>query len=89
MNFWWLWPVGIIAWLVLGWTEFGVIEARALKDKNGDNDGHPTLSFWVYTIFTKFPLSIMIVGLAIGFFAGILSTHFLWHWCPPGSVSAG
>lgn len=89
MSYWILWPVGIALWLALGWWEFGVIEARALKDKNGDNDGHPTLSFFVYTIFTKFPLAIALAFLLLGIFWGILMTHFLWHWdptcSPPGA----
>jgi hypothetical protein len=87
MNYWYVWPIGIGLWLALGWAEFGMIEGRALSDKATKNQ--ITLSMFVYTVFTKFPLSVMITGLGIGYFAGVLSTHFLWHWCPPGSISAG
>jgi hypothetical protein len=42
-----------------------------------------------YTIGSKFPLSIFLLGLAVGLFWGVLETHLTWHWCPPGSISAG
>lgn len=87
MDYWYIWSIGIVLWLALGWAEFGVLEGRALSAKATKNQ--ITLSMFVYTIFTKFPLSVMIAGLGIGYFAGVLSTHFLWHWCPPGSISAG
>jgi len=44
-----------------------------------------TLSMAVFTIGSKWPLSIFLMGL----FAGGLAVHFFWHWCPPGSISAG
>ena len=27
--------------------------------------------------------------MAGGLFIGGLGVHFFWHWCPPGSISAG
>ena len=86
-NYWYVWPIGILSWLALGWFEFGVIEANALK--SGDESKKPTLSFFIYTISTKFPLAMAIGCAAVGMFFGILWTHFFWHWCPPGSISAG
>lgn len=86
-NNWIVWPVGTALWLALGWWEFGKIEARALSAKAGKSQ--ITLSMFLYTIATKFPLSVFLGGLLIGLFFGMLSTHVLWHWCPPGSVSAG
>ena len=44
-----------------------------------------TLSMFIYTIGSKFPLSIWFMGI----FCGGLAVHFFWHWCPQGSVSAG
>jgi hypothetical protein len=87
MNYWILWPVGIAAWLLLGWAEFGVIEGRALSAKAKPNQ--ITLSMLVYTVASKFPLALATACLALGYFWGALLTHFLWHWCPPGSISAG
>lgn len=44
-----------------------------------------TLSRWIYDLGSKWPLSIWIMGV----FAGVLASHFFWHWCPPGSISTG
>ena len=44
-----------------------------------------TLSRFIYTIGSKFPLSIFLMGM----FVGLLATHFFWHWCPAGSISTG
>lgn len=46
---------------------------------------HNTLSRFIYTVGSNWPLSIWLMGL----FAGLLATHFFWHWCPAGSISAG
>jgi len=87
MNYWYLWPIGIAAWLALGWGAFAWFEGHALRhDANKDQI---TLSMFCYTIGSKFPLSIFLLGLAVGLFWGILETHLTWHWCPPGSISAG
>lgn len=86
-NYWFVWPVGVAMWLALGWIAFAVFEAKALNHSARKNQ--ITLSMFVYTIGSKFPLSIFLLGLAVGFFWGALGTHFFWHWCPPGSVSAG
>lgn len=87
MSYWFVWPVGIAIWFAAGWAAFAVFEAKALK--HGARKDQVTLSFFLYTIGSKFPLSILIAGLAIGFFLGGLGVHVLWHFCPPGSVSGG
>ena len=81
------WLSGIGIWLVLGWIVFAIFEARGMRHK--DRAGIYTLSFAVYTIGEKWPLSIFLLGLGVGFFWGTLGTHFFWHFCPPGSVSTG
>ena len=87
MSYWLIWPVGIVIWLVLGWAAFAYFESHALRhDARKDQI---TLSFFLYTIGSKFPLSIFIGGLFVGLFWGILATHLLWHWTPAGSISAG
>lgn len=86
MSYWILWPLGIVAWLALGWWEFGLLERNGLKPTRPNQI---TLSMWCYTIISKFPLSLFLGGLIVGLFWGILMTHLAWHWCPPGSVSAG
>lgn len=88
LNLWYVWPVGILLWGLLGWAEFGVLERRGLASKAGDST-HPTLSYFVFYLTSKFPLSIAIGCVAFGMFWGGLFVHFWWHWCPPGSVSAG
>jgi hypothetical protein len=87
MNYWLVWPIGIALWLALGWAAFAWFESRALC--HGARKDQVTLSFFVYTIGSKFPLSILLAGLMIGSFIGGLGVHFFWHWCPPGSISAG
>lgn len=86
-NYWIVWPVGIVLWALLGWAEFAYLESRALKPGAGANQ--ITLSFFVYSICAKFPLAIAFGFLQLGIFIGVLSAHFYWHWCPPGSISAG
>jgi hypothetical protein len=87
MSYWLVWPVGIVIWLLVGWSTFAYFEAKALS--HGARKDQITLSFFLYTIGSKFPLSILLAGLLIGTFIGILGTHVLWHYCPPGSVSGG
>jgi hypothetical protein len=87
MSYWLVWPVGIFIWMAVGLALFAVFEAKALK--HGARANQITLSMFVYTVGSKFPLSILIGGLMVGLSIGILSTHFFWHWCPPGSVSSG
>jgi hypothetical protein len=87
MNYWFVWPTGIAIWLAIGWAVFAYFESQALRhDRRKDQI---TLSFWLFTIGSKFPLSIFLAALLIGLFLGILSTHVLWHYCPSGSISAG
>jgi hypothetical protein len=87
MNYCFVWPVGIAIWLGLEWAAVAWFESRALKhDARKDQI---TLSMFMYTIGSKFPLSLLLAGLFIGLFFGILFTHVAWHWCPPGSISAG
>ena len=87
MSYWWVWPIGILLWLALGWSEFAYFEKKGLS-KNAKPD-QITLSMFLYTIISKFPLSLFLGGLFVGLFWGILMTHLTWHWCPPGSISAG
>jgi hypothetical protein len=86
-NYWWVWPIGIALWLLVGWGEFSWYESRALKKSAGKDQ--VTLSMFCYTIISKFPLALFLGGLMVGLFWGILMTHLAWHWCPAGSVSAG
>jgi ABC-type Na+ efflux pump permease subunit len=60
---------------------FAMFEARAFRHPDRAN----TLSHAVYTIGSKWPLSIFIMGM----FAGGLAVHFFWHWCPAGSINVG
>lgn len=85
-NYWFVWPIGIAIWLLIGWVDFGYFEWHALKD-NDPNE--PTLSFFVYTVSSKYPLAMAWGCILFGAFWGSLLTHFYWHWCPPGSVSEG
>jgi uncharacterized membrane protein len=87
-NYWIVWPVGIVLWVLLGWTEFGYLESRALSKKKTDPN-QITLSMFIYTISTKFPFAMAFGFMMLGMFIATLMTHFYWHWCPPGSISAG
>ena len=87
MSYWIVWPLGIAIWLVLGWGVFAIFEAKALK--HDARKEQITLSMFLYTVGSKFPLSILFAGLIIGIFVGGLGVHVLWHWCPEGSVSTG
>lgn len=60
---------------------FAYFEWRALAHPDRGN----TLSHFIYTIGSQWPLSIWIMGM----FAGGLAVHFFWHWCPAGSTSTG
>ena len=86
MNYWYVWPIGIAVWSLLGWFAFGYFEHKALQANAGKNQ--ITLSFFLYTLSRWQPL-ILIVGLVVGAFIGGLGVHVLWHWCPPGSVTSG
>jgi hypothetical protein len=75
---------GDLSWIVgaLGAIAFfAVFEARAFRHPDRAN----TLSHAIYTIGSRWPLSIWIMGA----FCGALATHFFWHWCPTGSISVG
>ncbi|WP_024516826.1 hypothetical protein [Bradyrhizobium sp. Tv2a-2] len=85
-NYWIVWPVGIALWLIIGWAEFGYFETKALDNPTPT---HITLSYFVFYVTSKFPLATFYGGLLLGLFVGSLSTHFWWHWLPPGAVSAG
>jgi hypothetical protein len=86
-NNWVIWPVGIALWLVLGFSEFGVIEAKALSAKAGNNQ--ITLSYYIFYVTSKFPLAAIIGAFVTGGIMWGLAVHFWWHYCPPGSLSAG
>jgi hypothetical protein len=53
---------------------FAYFEVRAFRHPDRQN----TLSRWIYTIGSTWPLSIFIMGS----FSGGLAVHFFWHWCP-------
>jgi hypothetical protein len=71
------WIIGIF--IAIGF--FAWFEADAFRHPERTN----TLSHFIFTIGSKWPLSIWLMGL----FAGGLATHFFWHWCPAGSLSTG
>jgi hypothetical protein len=71
------WDIGLFVAIVF----FAYFEARAFRHPEQQN----TLSHWIYTIGSKWPLSIWLMGML----AGSLATHFFWRWCPAGSISAG
>lgn len=87
MDYWYVWPIGIGLWLIVGWGAFAYFEAKALNHPTRKDQ--ITLSYFCYTIGSKFPLSILLGGLVVGLFWGVLGTHLLWHWCPEGSISEG
>ena len=60
---------------------FAYFEARAFRHSDRQN----TLSMAIYTLGSKWPLSIFFMGM----FVGGLAVHFFWHWCPAGSLSTG
>ncbi len=80
LNYWFVWPIGIAVWVIAGFSAFAWFEASELRP-NATTD-QITLSYFCYVVASKFPLSILIAGLIIGFFTGGLGVHFLWHWDP-------
>jgi hypothetical protein len=60
---------------------FIYFEARAFRHPDRQN----TLSRAIYNLGAKWPLSIFLMGM----FAGGLSVHFWWHFCPAGSITLG
>lgn len=87
MNYWYVWPIGGTIWVTIGWVFFALFEKNGLRhDARKDQI---TLSMFLYTIGSKFPLSIFLAGWLLGGFFFSLATHVLWHWCPPGSINAG
>jgi len=86
-DYWYVWPIGITVWLIVGWSFFAYFEYQALKKNPAKNQ--ITLSMFCYTVFNKFPLAILLVGFVCGMFFGGLGVHFLWHWCPANSLSVG
>jgi hypothetical protein len=87
ISYWLLWPGAIGFWFTLGIILFAVFEARGMR--HGERKDRISLSFFLYTIGSKFPLSILAAGLFTGLFIGGLGVHVLWHYCPPGSLSGG
>jgi hypothetical protein len=78
MSDWIIWPLGIFLWFVLGLALFIWREVPGLRGA----PGRITLSRWVYTVSTKFPMFIAWLYINIGAVIGSLTTHFYWHWCP-------
>lgn len=87
MSDWILWPVVIIVWVAIGVAVFFAIEIPALRSH--DTGGRVTLSLAVWTLWEKFPLSILWLWANLFMFIGGLTVHLFWHWCPPGSISGG
>jgi hypothetical protein len=70
MNLWTWWTV----WWVTILVSFACLETYALKHtENG-----PTLSRFMWTLGSKFPLTIYFAGMLMGG----LAVHFWWNWCP-------
>jgi hypothetical protein len=66
-----------LPWIVLTLLAIGAFaffEWYAFRHPERQN----TLSRTIYSIGSKWPLSIWIMGV----FAGGLAVHFFWHWCP-------
>lgn len=69
----WLWYAWACWWGAI-LLSFVLLESIAFKYRE---DG-PTLSKFMWTLGSKFPLSIFLMGgLTIG-----LAVHFYWNWCP-------
>lgn len=71
------WIIGLVGAIVF----FAVFETLAFKWP----DRYGTLSRAVYTIGSRWPLSIWLMGV----FAGGLAVHFFWHWCPDLGAGLG
>jgi len=71
------WILGVIAAIIF----FAVWEYAAFRWPSRYN----TLSHFIYSIGSTWPLSIWIMGV----FCGMLAAHFFWHWCPAGSLNVG
>jgi hypothetical protein len=67
-----------IAGSIIAFLFFCFFEWRAFRHPDRQN----TLSRWVYSMGSAFPLSIFLMGFVIGG----LAVHFFYHWCPAGSV---
>ncbi len=85
MSDWLVWPLGILAWLVLGVALFVWREVPGLRGQAE----RITLSYWMYSVSTKFPLFVAWLYLNVGMLLGGLSVHFYWHWCPSLSPLGG
>lgn len=66
-------------WLLAFIASFAVFEGYAIKR------GKTTLSRYTWNAFQVWPP----IAVLFGMFFGGLAVHFFWHWCPPGSLSAG
>ena len=71
------WIVGTLAAIIF----FAFFEAFAFKHRDRQN----TLSRAIYTLGTKWPLSIWLMGA----FCGGLAVHLFWHWCPVLEIGIG
>lgn len=64
------WIIGTLAAILF----FAYFETAAFRHPSRYN----TLSRFIYTVGSEFPLSIFIMGM----FVGGLAVHFWFHWCP-------
>ncbi|HUZ74909.1 MAG TPA: hypothetical protein VMU87_18135 [Stellaceae bacterium] len=67
-------------WLGLAILSFAALETVAFRTGRW-----PSLSLATWRVFQAFPLIAVVFGMVFG----ALAVHFFWHWCPPGSMSAG
>lgn len=71
------WILGAVLFVV--W--FAVFETMAFRRPNRFD----TLSSFLETIGTRWPMSIYLAG----FLTGGLAVHLYWHWCPALGVGVG
>lgn len=80
-NPWIIWPLVVLSWIIFVAATFAYFEKRYWNSL--------TLSRFTYDVTQRFPLLIFFIGMSVGLVLGVLSTHFFWHWCPPGSLNIG
>jgi hypothetical protein len=72
MIAWTVWSMAVIA-------SFAALEAWAIET------GRPTLSVFMATLATEWPLTAVVYGMLFGG----LAVHFFWRWAPKGLPTFG
>lgn len=72
MKMIYIWPLWLIAYVLIGIISFGVLESYALKT------GEPTLSRFVWELTAAQPWIVILFVGVFGFLAGFLTCHFWW-----------